>query len=177
MMLIFNCTCQNLYLKCIYILIQSNYKLTSILKYNLVDQQFVSIRLLYLHRFIGEESTADGAKIELTDSPTWIIDPIDGTMNFVHGYPNVCISVGLLVNKVTEIGVIYNPVLEQLFTARRGQGALYNDKPIKVSDKKGKLSSYIQQNKQLTNFTNSILYQPQLTVRVIIKSAIVQEFK
>ncbi|XP_046671465.1 inositol monophosphatase 1-like [Homalodisca vitripennis] len=88
------------------------------------------------HKFIGEESTAEGKQIEFTDSPTWIIDPIDGTMNFVHGNPNVCISIGLLINKVAEIGIIYNPVLEQLFTARRGQGAFYNDRPIKVSDKK-----------------------------------------
>lgn len=92
-------------------------------------------------RFIGEESSAEGHKITLTDDPTWIIDPIDGTMNFVHGYPNICISIGLLVNKVTEIGIIYNPVLEQLFTARRGQGAFYNDKPIHVSGKKGNLCS------------------------------------
>ncbi|XP_054275157.1 inositol monophosphatase 1 [Macrosteles quadrilineatus] len=88
------------------------------------------------HKFIGEESSAEGHKITLTDDPTWIIDPIDGTMNFVHGYPNICISIGLLVNKVTEIGIIYNPVLEQLFTARKGQGAFYNDKPIHVSGKK-----------------------------------------
>jgi len=88
------------------------------------------------HKFIGEESTAEGQKIELTDAPTWIIDPIDGTTNFVHGYPNVCISIGLVVNKVTEVGIIYNPVLEQLFTARRGLGAFYNGTAIKVSDKK-----------------------------------------
>uniref|UniRef100_A0A1B6M2Y5 Inositol-1-monophosphatase n=1 Tax=Graphocephala atropunctata TaxID=36148 RepID=A0A1B6M2Y5_9HEMI len=88
------------------------------------------------HKFIGEESTAEGKKIELTDAPTWIIDPIDGTMNFVHGFPHVCISIGLLVNKESEIGIIYNPVLEQLFTARKGQGAFYNDRPMKVSDKK-----------------------------------------
>uniref|UniRef100_A0A1B6G0D7 Inositol-1-monophosphatase n=1 Tax=Cuerna arida TaxID=1464854 RepID=A0A1B6G0D7_9HEMI len=88
------------------------------------------------HKFIGEESTAEGKQIEFTDSPTWIIDPIDGTMNFVHGNPNVCISIGLLINKVPEIGIVYNPVLEQLFTAQRGQGAFCNDRRIKVSDKK-----------------------------------------
>lgn len=85
------------------------------------------------HRFIGEESTAGGIKCELTDDPTWIIDPIDGTMNFVHGYPNVCVSVALWVNKVAEIGIIYNPVLELFFSARRGQGAFLNGKPIHVS--------------------------------------------
>lgn len=60
-------------------------------------------------RFIGEESIADGAKCLLTDSPTWIIDPIDGTMNFIHGFPNFCISIALLINKVSDLFYfIYN---------------------------------------------------------------------
>ncbi|XP_018400060.1 PREDICTED: inositol monophosphatase 1 [Cyphomyrmex costatus] len=88
------------------------------------------------HRFIGEESTSSGQKIELTDAPTWIIDPIDGTMNFVHGLPYTCISVALLINKITEIGIVYNPILEQLFTARKGQGAFLNGAPIHVSNEK-----------------------------------------
>ncbi|XP_071560858.1 inositol monophosphatase 1 [Temnothorax nylanderi] len=88
------------------------------------------------HRFIGEESTASGQKVELTDAPTWVIDPIDGTMNFVHGLPHTCVSVALLINKVAEIGVVYNPILEQLFTARKGQGAFLNGAPIHVSDEK-----------------------------------------
>ncbi|KMQ96370.1 inositol monophosphatase 1-like protein [Lasius niger] len=88
------------------------------------------------HKFIGEESTAMGQKVELTNAPTWIIDPIDGTMNFVHGLPHTCISVALLINKTAEIGIVYNPILEQLFTARKGQGAFLNGAPIHVSDKK-----------------------------------------
>lgn len=88
------------------------------------------------HKFIGEETTSSGEKAELTDAPTWIIDPIDGTMNFVHGLPHTCISVGLHIGKVAEIGVIYNPILEQLFTARRGKGAFLNGAPIRVSDTK-----------------------------------------
>ncbi|KAF7988453.1 hypothetical protein HCN44_001026 [Aphidius gifuensis] len=88
------------------------------------------------HRFIGEETTSSGEKVQLTNSPTWVIDPIDGTMNFVHALPHTCISVALLIEKITEIAFIYNPVLEQLFTARRGQGAFMNGKPIKVSGEK-----------------------------------------
>lgn len=57
-------------------------------------------------------------------------------MNFVHAFPHSCISVGLVVNKVTELGIVFNPLLKQRFTARRGQGAFYNDKRIKVSDQK-----------------------------------------
>lgn len=74
----------------------------------------------------------------MTNSPTWVIDPIDGTMNFVHALPHTCISVALLIDKITEIGFVYNPVLEQLFSARRGQGAFINGKPIKVSGEKGR---------------------------------------
>uniref|UniRef100_A0A3Q0R6X7 Inositol-phosphate phosphatase n=1 Tax=Amphilophus citrinellus TaxID=61819 RepID=A0A3Q0R6X7_AMPCI len=51
------------------------------------------------HRFIGEESVAAGERVELTDHPTWIIDPIDGTVNFVHRFPFVAISIAFTVNK------------------------------------------------------------------------------
>lgn len=88
------------------------------------------------HLFIGEESVAGGAKCELTDAPTWIIDPVDGTMNFVHGYPNVCVSVGLVINKEPVIGIIYNPVLGHFFEARKNQGAKLNGKEIHASKEK-----------------------------------------
>lgn len=90
----------------------------------------------YVYSFIGEEATSEGAKCELTDAPTWIIDPVDGTLNFVHSFPHSCISIALLVKKQAEIAIIYNPVLKQLFTARRGQGAFYNGDSIHVSDQK-----------------------------------------
>lgn len=53
------------------------------------------------HQFIGEEESSDGKKAVLTDAPTWIIDPVDGTMNFVHSFPHSAISVALLINKVS----------------------------------------------------------------------------
>ena len=88
-------------------------------------------------RFIGEESVAAGEKCELTAAPTWIIDPVDGTMNFVHSFPHSCISLAVLYNKEVEIGIIYNPVLEQMYTAQLGKGAFLNDKPIHVSEQTG----------------------------------------
>ncbi|KAH9823525.1 hypothetical protein DFH28DRAFT_1078430 [Melampsora americana] len=78
------------------------------------------------HKFIGEESFAAGEKADLTNDPTWICDPIDGTTNFVHGFPSVCISIGWVVNKVPTVGVIYNPFLSQLYTAVKGHGAYLN---------------------------------------------------
>lgn len=88
------------------------------------------------HKFIGEESTAAGAKCVLTSDPTWIIDPIDGTMNFVHSLPYTCISVGLWVGKEAEMGIVYNPILDQMFTAKKGQGAYLNGEKIQASGQK-----------------------------------------
>ncbi|RXM30909.1 Inositol monophosphatase 2 [Acipenser ruthenus] len=78
------------------------------------------------HRFIGEESSAAGEKCLLTDSPTWIIDPIDGTCNFIHSFPMVAVSIGFAVNKELEFGVIYHCLDENLYTARKGHGAFCN---------------------------------------------------
>jgi len=83
--------------------------------------------------FIGEETSAACGTAELTDHPTWIVDPLDGTTNFVHGYPFVCVSIGLTIGKVPTVGVVYNPILDELFTAIRGQGAFLNGGPIKAS--------------------------------------------
>ncbi|XP_073975971.1 inositol monophosphatase 1 [Rhodnius prolixus] len=83
------------------------------------------------HKFIAEESTDQ--ELKLLDYPTWIIDPIDGTMNFVHGNPLVCISIGFYVNKEAEFGIIYNPVLKELYTALKGKGAYLNGQPIAAS--------------------------------------------
>ncbi|XP_053607435.1 inositol monophosphatase 1 [Plodia interpunctella] len=88
------------------------------------------------HKFIGEETVSAGAKCELTDDPTWVIDPVDGTMNFVHGFPHSCISVGFVINKEPVAGIIYNPILQQLFTAKKGKGAFLNERQIYVSEVK-----------------------------------------
>ena len=67
------------------------------------------------------------------ERPTWIVDPIDGTMNFVHRLPHSCIVIGFAVHGIVQFGVIYNPVLDQLYTGRRGYGAQLNGFPIHVS--------------------------------------------
>ncbi|EPB70443.1 inositol monophosphatase family protein, partial [Ancylostoma ceylanicum] len=95
------------------------------------------------HKFIGEESTASGASIEWTDAPTWIIDPIDGTTNFVHSssphnidfsrIPLVAICVGLAINKELRAGIVYNPITRELYLAQVGCGAFKNGFPIHVS--------------------------------------------
>ena len=85
--------------------------------------------------FIGEEETAAlGHVPELTDSPTWLVDPVDGTTNFVHRFPFCCVSIGLAVKSKVTVGVVYNPVLDELFHAVDGQGAFLNDTRISCSD-------------------------------------------
>uniref|UniRef100_A0AAR2K0Q9 Inositol-1-monophosphatase n=2 Tax=Pygocentrus nattereri TaxID=42514 RepID=A0AAR2K0Q9_PYGNA len=88
------------------------------------------------HRFIGEESSAAGEKCVLTDNPTWIIDPIDGTCNFVHSFPMVAVSIGFAVKKELEFGVIYHCFDGTLYTARRGHGAFCNGVRLQVSKEK-----------------------------------------
>ncbi|KAK2859656.1 hypothetical protein Q5P01_004276 [Channa striata] len=85
------------------------------------------------HSFIGEESVAAGAPSILTDNPTWIIDPIDGTTNFVHRFPFVSVSIGFSVKREIEFGIVYSCIEDKLYTARKGRGAFCNGVPIKVS--------------------------------------------
>ncbi|KAK4056002.1 hypothetical protein OIO90_002997 [Microbotryomycetes sp. JL221] len=78
------------------------------------------------HKFIGEESYAAGEVVELTDEPTWIVDPI-GTTNFVHQFDHVAVSIGFTYQQIPTVGVIYNPFLDKLYSARKGQGAFLNE--------------------------------------------------
>ncbi|XP_045907173.1 inositol monophosphatase 1 [Micropterus dolomieu] len=88
------------------------------------------------HSFIGEESVAAGEASVLTDHPTWIIDPIDGTTNFVHTFPFVAVCIGFSVNKQVEFGVVYSCLEDKMFSARRGKGAFCNGQPLQVSEQK-----------------------------------------
>ncbi len=85
-------------------------------------------------QFYGEESYVPG-KTKLTDDPTFVVDPIDGTTNFIHGSPFSCTSLGFVVNKIPVIGVIYNPHLDELYTAIKGKGAYLNGKRIPITHK------------------------------------------
>ena len=81
-------------------------------------------------RIIGEEQENEA----LTDAPTWVIDPLDGTTNFIHDYHFSAISIALLKNREPVIGIVYQPYLKELFYAEKGKGALLNDQPVHVSN-------------------------------------------
>jgi myo-inositol-1(or 4)-monophosphatase len=81
------------------------------------------------HGILAEED----ARIENDSGFLWIIDPLDGTTNYAHGYPNFSVSIGLEHKGEIVIGVVYDPMRNELFTALKGQGAFLNDTPIAVS--------------------------------------------
>lgn len=78
---------------------------------------FDGIAAVYpVHVKIGEESTADNLKsVILTDEPTWVVDPIDGTTNFVYSFPLCCVAMGFMVNKEVQFGIVYNPISDELY--------------------------------------------------------------
>src|SRR6266851_3844708 len=80
--------------------------------------------------FIGEEG---GIREGNDKSHTWIVDPLDGTTNFLHGIPQFAISIALERDGVIVAGVIYNPANEELFLAERGKGAFLNDQRLRVA--------------------------------------------
>ena len=83
--------------------------------------------------FLGEE----GGFEEGTDkSHRWIVDPLDGTTNFLHGIPQFAISIGLERDKVMVAGLVYNPANEELFVAERGKGAFLNDQRLRVANRR-----------------------------------------
>ena len=84
------------------------------------------------HAILGEETGAHPGS-NLNDV-VWIIDPLDGTLNFVHGFPQFCVSIGVQVKGIMEHGVVYDPVANELFTATKGSGAQLDGRRIRVSD-------------------------------------------
>ncbi|WP_245856100.1 inositol monophosphatase family protein [Paenibacillus rigui] len=92
------------------------------------------------HRFLGEEESFVSGKplqevlLEAQNEPfLWVVDPIDGTSNFVQGIPGFTVSIALACRGELTVGVVYDPVLDEMFWAEKGQGAYLNGKPIQVA--------------------------------------------
>ncbi|RQO30845.1 inositol monophosphatase [Taibaiella sp. KBW10] len=83
------------------------------------------------HGFVGEEFGNENEDAAYK----WIIDPIDGTVNFAHHVPLCCISIALTHKEEVIMGAVYNPMMDELFFAEKGKGASLNEKPIRVSTK------------------------------------------
>src|SRR5437763_8123310 len=86
------------------------------------------------HAILAEESGASATEDRERQSEwRWIIDPLDGTTNYAHGYPCFCVSIGLEFKGRMQIGVIYDPLRDELFAAERGDGATLNGRRVRVS--------------------------------------------
>lgn len=82
------------------------------------------------HDIIAEESPIAQPKSDYR----WIVDPLDGTTNFIHGYPVFSVSIGVSCQGRMMIGVVFDPIRRELFTAEAGRGAFLNDRPIRISE-------------------------------------------
>ena len=120
------------------------------------------------HDILAEESGAQDSGSEYV----WVIDPLDGTTNFLHGFPQYCVSIGLLHKGVPFQGVVFDPNRNELFTASKGVGAYMNDRRLRVSKtdrlenalmatgfpfrEVGQLDEYLRMFKQMTLGTQGI---------------------
>ena len=110
-----------------------------------------------LHGIVSEESVE-----KVTDSDyKWIIDPIDGTVNFANGIPICCVSIGLEYNSQMIMGAVYNPIMDEFFFAEKGKGATLNNKKILVSNKSEVLKSCL-----VTGFPYTYLDEPNGPIQV-----------
>ncbi len=153
------------------------YRFTSVLDIDLkgdkdlvteVDRE--SERLIVEHlrsKFPDHDIVAEEGQYPQGGSPCrWIIDPVDGTTNYAHGFPWFCSSIGLMCDQELLAGVIYNPVQDELFTATRGGGAFLNGRRISVSGRAPLKSSllgtgfpYDCASDPANNFDNFITFQ------------------
>lgn len=105
-------------------------------------------------QLLAEEGTAAGQGAN--HGRRWIVDPLDGTTNFAHGYPLYAVSIALEVDGVVQVGVVYVPTLDEMFAAVRGQGATLNGEPAMVSE-----TEEIIQSMVCTGFAYDPLVRPR----------------
>ncbi|TPX62054.1 inositol-phosphate phosphatase [Powellomyces hirtus] len=84
------------------------------------------------HRFVGEEGTAASGDtntgiVANDETPTWVVDPVDGTTNFVHGFPFVAVSIAVVIRGTPVVGVVYNPIMNEMFQGLLNGGSSMND--------------------------------------------------
>lgn len=85
------------------------------------------------HAFLGEEDGPNPRRLTVDDLPTWIVDPLDGTTNYVHDCPLYCVSVGLQVRGELVAGAVYDPSRDEMFAAGRGLGARLGERRLETS--------------------------------------------
>lgn len=112
------------------------------------------------HFILSEEV----GEIKSSSEYKWIIDPIDGTVNFANGIPICCVSIALEHNGIIILGAVYNPIMNEFFFAEKNGGAYLNDKKIRVSDKTEVIKSCL-----VTGFPYTYLDEPNGPLQVFEK--------
>lgn len=108
-----------------------------------------------LHHILSEESGDNKQESEYT----WIVDPIDGTTNFTMHNPYWCISIGVAKNDEVVVGVVYAPIVDEMYVAVQGEGATLNDRPISVSDvSEGKTLNAFCSNRSMKHVKRAVKY-------------------
>lgn len=109
------------------------------------------------HFILSEEA----GEIKMDSEYKWIIDPIDGTINFANGIPICCVSIGLEHNGTIIMGAVYNPLMNEFFFAEKGMGAMLNGKKIHVSNKANVINSCL-----VTGFPYTYIDEPNGSLQV-----------
>lgn len=133
-----------------------------------VEQEITNIiRKAYpSHSILGEEMGEQKG-----DDYQWIIDPIDGTRNFIHGFPHFAVSIAISYKGKIEHGVIYDPIRQELFTATRGKGAHLNERRIRVSKRKELELSLLGTGHAFRHLTETTLLSARLLNQVLPQCA------
>eukprot|EP00922_Rhytidocystis_sp_ex-Travisia-forbesii_P055803 GHVS01082624.1.p1 GENE.GHVS01082624.1~~GHVS01082624.1.p1 ORF type:complete len:294 (+),score=44.13 GHVS01082624.1:220-1101(+) len=119
------------------------------------------------HKFLCEESADVDER--LTDQPTWVIDPIDGTTNFIHGFPFCCVSIAFVENKQPKLGVVFIPATNEMFSSELGKGSTCNGRHLYVSSRTSISECLVSIGFAMTFYQK--LQQPNLTEAEKIKYA------
>jgi myo-inositol-1(or 4)-monophosphatase len=127
-----------------------------------VEREFRALvaRVFPSHEVLGEEGQPRSATAAASRC-RWIIDPLDGTTNFAHGLAIFCVSIALEIDGQLEIGVVYDPMADELYTAERGGGARLNGQPLRVS-----ANATLEDSLMCTGFPYSVREQPGRQVEV-----------
>jgi myo-inositol-1(or 4)-monophosphatase len=107
-----------------------------------ISEEMITSKITTLfpdHDILSEEST----HIERGSDFRWIIDPLDGTTNYAHGYPVFCVSIALERLDTIIVGIVYDPMLNEMFVAEKGKGTFLNDREIHVSNTRGIIKSLL----------------------------------
>jgi len=87
------------------------------------------------HRFVGEEGVfKTKSAVTHNEGYSWIVDPLDGTTNYTHRYPHFCVSIALEYQGSIQLGIVYDPMRDELFAGKHGGGATLNGRPMRVSE-------------------------------------------